>query len=162
MQQTLLENNDIRIRLPQVWTVWVESYAKETKHSIEEVMIMALEKLKESQANRVKRLEKGPKRTHPRLEAFLTAYEAKRGFKYVIGDYNAHCGAAARTVSKVTDEQWGNIVSLYLESKEPRVVTAGYPFHWLIHDLNRWFRESSAEKSIGWAQKLKDIIKGRS
>lgn len=161
MQQTLLDSSDLRIRLPQVWTFWVEAYAKENKYSIEEVVLLALEKLKEAQKNKAKRLDKGPKRTHPRLEAFLTAYEAKRGFKYVIGDYNAHCGAAARTVSKVTDDQWTRIVDLYLDCRDSRVVGNGYPFHWLIHDLNRWFRESSSEKTVGWAQKLKDVLKGK-
>lgn len=160
MQESLLESNDLRIRLPHSWFIWAEAYAKKANYSIEDVIILGLGKLKLSQDASLQRA-KAPKKTHYRLEAFLTAYEAKRGFKYVVGDYNAHCGAAARTVSKVTDEQWAGIVDLYLSSQESRVKQAGYPFHWLIHDLNRWFRESNSEKSVGWAQKLKDIMKGK-
>lgn len=160
MQESLLQSNDIKIKLPNEWMSFIQDYAKEASCTPDEVIILALGKLKTSQEASIKR-SKAPRKTHYRLDAFLAAYEAKLGLKYVIGDYAAHCGAAARTVSKVTDEQWGNIVSLYLSSQESRLKQAGYPFHWLIHDLNRWFRESSAEKSVGWAQKLKDLIKGK-
>jgi len=157
MQESFIERYSLMVEIPKALYLWVLNHTD----SPNKAFLEALELYKKSKENASKRQNKAPKRTHPRLETFLTSYEAKRGFKYVIGDYNAHCGAAARTVGKVTDDQWAGIVDLYLSSQDSRVKQAGYPFHWLIHDLNRWFRESSTEKSVGWAQKLKDIIRGK-
>lgn len=156
MQESLLQSNDIKLKLSHDLISFVHSYAKDNSCSVEDVMTLALGKLKTSLKPR-----KASRTTHYRLDVFLAAYESKTGLKYVIGDYSSHCGAAARTVSKVSDDEWGKIVNLYLSSQESRVKQAGYPFLWLIRDLNRWFRESSNEKQTGWAEKLKDLIKGK-
>lgn len=159
MQETLLYGYDIKATIDPEDYSKLESYAKRDGVSVSAILTIAIEKMIKSEetARRVK----PPKKTHYRLEQYLEAYEKKKGLKYLIGDYASHCGAAARTVSKVSDSEWLKIIDLYLDSNQERVKQAGHPFHWLIHDLNRWFRESNAQKSVGWAQKLKDIIKGK-
>lgn len=162
MQESLFQDNLIPIQC----TLYKDNYedlvriSKETGLSVSNlVTFFIIEGI--GRANKPKKAPKALKKTHYRLEQYLEAYEKKKGLKYVIGDYNSHCGAAARTVSKVSDSEWLKIIDLYLDSTQERVKQAGHPFHWLIHDLNRWFRESNAQKSVGWAQKLKDIIKGK-
>ena len=78
------------------------------------------------------------RRTNARLERFCALFEQRFGHTYTIGNYAEMGASAKRTEAKMNDAEFEDAIAAFFECKDQRIVDAGHPFNFFIHELHRW------------------------